>query len=146
VRVTALDFKGVSAFDSSTLHKILATRQSGKLPWSPQHYFDRTAFESDLKRLTAFYADRGYPHARVTSVGVNLSPDRKSVRLSITIDEGRRDRRPGSIRRLRDLPADAALAHVATDSPGARRDRDLVRQTRDQPCGSSQQRISPRRD
>src|SRR6476619_5837751 len=72
VKVDSLTFHGVQAFPESRLKDVLATHTSGWLPWSPRAYFDRKEFESDLKRLTEFYADRGYPPAKVTSVGVDL--------------------------------------------------------------------------
>lgn len=134
VRVIALDFKGARAFDAATLHKILATQQSGWLPWSPKHYFDRTEFESDLKRIAAYYADRGYPDARVKDVDVAFNEKKDGVRLSITIEEGA----PVIVDQVRfegfaDLPANVqkSLTSLPLQS-GGRRDRDLVRQTRDQ--------------
>jgi len=134
VRVIALDFQGASAFDKSALHKILATRQSGWLPWSPKHYFDRTEFESDLKRITAYYADRGFPDARVTDVAVQFNDNKDAVRLRITIDEGQ----PVIVDRVNfagfvDLPetVQGSLKSMPLKA-GGRRDRDLVRQTRDQ--------------
>jgi outer membrane protein insertion porin family/translocation and assembly module TamA len=89
VKVASLEFRGVHAVSGSKLKEVLATRASGWLPWSRKQYFDRSEFDADLKRITAFYADRGFPRARVTAVGVDMSPDRRSVDLSITIDEGR---------------------------------------------------------
>jgi outer membrane protein assembly factor BamA len=64
IAVHNLTFKGVKAVDSSRLRNALATRQSSRLPWGRKSYFDRSHFDADLKRLQAFYADRGYPDAR----------------------------------------------------------------------------------
>jgi len=88
MKVTSLEFHGVHAIDERRLKEVLATQDSGWLPWSRRAYFDQREFEADLKRVIAFYADRGYPNARVTSVNIDPSQDLKSVRLSITIDEG----------------------------------------------------------
>ena len=46
---------------SARLRAALATRQSDKLPWGKKAFFDRSRFDADLKRIQAFYADRGYP-------------------------------------------------------------------------------------
>src|SRR5204863_7291209 len=70
IKVTSLKFQGNKAIAASRLQEALATKTSGRFPWSAKRYFDRTQFEADLKRLAAFYADRGYPHARVTKVNV----------------------------------------------------------------------------
>src|SRR5689334_22106141 len=88
VEVKSINFDGVHAFQDSALKGVLATRQSGWLPWSPHHYFDRAEFDADLARIHAFYADHGYPNQRVKDVNVEMSADLKSVRLRIVVDEG----------------------------------------------------------
>src|SRR5947209_10840980 len=77
INVHSLTFKGVSAVDESRLRTALATRENTKvpivgwqLPWGKKNYFDRSRFDADLKRIEAFYADRGYPDARVTGFDV----------------------------------------------------------------------------
>ena len=59
-----------------------------KLPWGKKNYFDRCRFDADLKRIQAFYADRGYPDARVTGFDVKLNDKQDSVDVTVTIDEG----------------------------------------------------------
>ena len=67
---------------------MISTTESPKVPWGPREYFSREEFEADLKRIVAYYRDRGYPDARVKSFDVRLSDDQKSVRLKIDIEEG----------------------------------------------------------
>jgi outer membrane protein assembly complex protein YaeT len=86
--VTSLRFEGVRAVDGDRVRNALATRQSSKLPWGRKHYFDRSRFDADLKRIEAFYADRGYPDARVTGFDVNLNDAQDAVDLIITVSEG----------------------------------------------------------
>lgn len=88
VKVTKLEFRGTNAISSGQLKSVLATGASSKLPWGERRYFSREQFEADLKRIVAFYMDRGYPEARVTSFDVQLSDDQTSVALAIAIDEG----------------------------------------------------------
>jgi len=88
IKVKSLAFDGNSAFEDERLASILMTRKSGWLPWSPRHYFDRDEFDADLRRITAFYADRGYPKARVAGVKVDLDAAKTGVALTVTIDEG----------------------------------------------------------
>ena len=54
----------------------------------PKTYFDRSRFDADLKRIQAFYADRGYPDARVTGFDVKLNDKQDEVDLTVTIAEG----------------------------------------------------------
>ena len=42
----------------------------------------------DLKRVEAFYADRGYPDARVTGFDVKLNDKQDAVDLTVTVAEG----------------------------------------------------------
>ncbi len=88
VKVHSLSFKGVKAVDESRLKEALATRQSSKIPWGKKYFFDRSRFDADLKRIQAFYADRGFPDARVTGFDVKLNDKQDEVDLSVTVDEG----------------------------------------------------------
>lgn len=134
VRVMSLSFEGVKAFDTGQLTRVLATRQSGWLPWSPKFYFDKREFEDDLKRIVAFYADRGFPDARVDGVDVTFNEKKDGVSLRIRVHEGA----PVIVERVRfegflDLPPRAQRRlEAAPLKAGGRRDRDVVRATRDQ--------------
>jgi outer membrane protein assembly factor BamA len=68
IKVHSLSFKGVQAVDEGRLKDALATHQSSKIPWGKKSFFDRSRFDADLKRIQAFYADRGFPDARVTGL------------------------------------------------------------------------------
>lgn len=88
IRVARLEFTGMDAVDDGQLRPVLATRASSRLPWGEQHFFSREQFEADLKRIVAFYADRGFPEARIRTFDVNLSEDQNSVAITIDIEEG----------------------------------------------------------
>jgi len=88
VRVNSLTFNGVKAIDATQLRSVLATRTSSKIPWGKKAYFDRGRFDEDIKRIQAFYADRGYPDARVTGFDVKLNDKQDSVDLTVNIAEG----------------------------------------------------------
>src|SRR5258708_24713609 len=88
IRVASLKLNGVRAVKASQLTSVLATAQSSKLPWGAKHYFTRQQFEADLKRIAAFYKDRGYPDAKVRSFDVKLNAKQDAVDITINIDEG----------------------------------------------------------
>ena len=88
VRVASLAFDGNRAFSSGRLAEVVVTQPTGRLPWARPHYFNRATFDADLERIAAFYADRGYPDARVTSVDVDFTQKRDAVRLRVHLDEG----------------------------------------------------------
>ena len=88
ITVHSLTFIGVKSVDSSRLQAALATQASSKLPWGKKAYFDRSRFDADLKRVQAFYADRGFPDARVTAFDVKLNDKQDQVDVTLTIAEG----------------------------------------------------------
>ena len=95
VSVRALTFRGVRQVDVARLKGVLATRENARVPvvgwqtpWGKKSDFDRARVDADLKRIEAFYADRGYPDAHVTSVDVRLNEAQDAVDVVLTIDEG----------------------------------------------------------
>ena len=88
VKVKSFKFTGNKAVTTDQLKRVLATAASSKLPWGTKRYFSREQFEADLKRIVAFYTDRGYPEARVTSFDAQLNQDQTSVDLTVNISEG----------------------------------------------------------
>jgi outer membrane protein insertion porin family len=133
IAVKSLAFEGNSAFDDARLRAVLATKKSGWLPWSAKHYFDRAEFEADTKRLLAFYADRGFPHARIAGLDVKLNDKKDAVDLTIRLQEGQ----PLVLETLRfegfedlDSPTRSALEDAPLEA-GQPRDADQQRATRD---------------
>jgi outer membrane protein insertion porin family len=129
IKVHSLKFQGVKAVDQGRLRDALATRQSSKIPWGKKAYFDRTRFDTDLKRIQAFYADRGYPDARVTGFDVKLNDKQDEVDLTVTINEGE----PVKVAALNFNGFDVIPANHFADlkkrspiQPGQPRDRQLV--------------------
>jgi outer membrane protein assembly complex protein YaeT len=88
IRVHSIKFVGVKAVSPSRIESVLATRESSKLPWGKKRYFDRSKFDADLKRIQAFYADRGYPSAKITAFDVKLNARQDAVDVTLTIAEG----------------------------------------------------------
>src|SRR5215471_20995540 len=88
IKVHSLKFEGVLAADEGRLKNALATKESSRIPWGRKRYFDRARFDVDLKRIQAFYADRGYPDARVTGFDVKLNDKQDQVDITLTISEG----------------------------------------------------------
>ena len=118
INVRSIKFTGVEAVDAvRALSDALATRQSSKLPWGRKAFFDRSRFDADLKRIQAFYADRGYPDARVTGFDVKLNDKQDAVDLTVTIAEGEPVRVAAiELRRLRRHSAGASRRR---EEPGA---------------------------
>ncbi len=88
IKIASLSFEGVEQVDKKALTNSLQTRKGSILPWGRKTYFDREAFDDDLKRIDAFYRDRGFPDARVTSVDVDLNDEQNAVKVAVHISEG----------------------------------------------------------
>ena len=88
ITIHSLDFQGVKQVDKTALANALQTKRGSKLPWGHKTYFDRRAFEADLERVQAFYRDRGFPDARVSSFDVKLNDKQDQVDVTVRISEG----------------------------------------------------------
>jgi outer membrane protein assembly complex protein YaeT len=88
IQITGLEFNGVEQIDKSALANALQTKKGSWIPWGRKRYFDRRAFEADLKRIEAFYRDRGFPDARVSSFDVRLNDTQDKVDVVVNISEG----------------------------------------------------------
>jgi outer membrane protein assembly complex protein YaeT len=88
VRVASLTFDGVEAVPEAELRAALQTKAGSWIPFTKKPAFDTDEFERDLQRLRGFYAERGYPDARVTDVDVLFDDRKENVRLTVTVREG----------------------------------------------------------
>jgi outer membrane protein assembly complex protein YaeT len=88
VEVSSITFRGTSAVKAEELKAVIATRESGFLPWSRKRFFDRPELDQDVQRIEAFYADRGYPRAKVVGVDARLHDAKDKVDIVVEINEG----------------------------------------------------------
>ena len=88
IKIASLKFTGVQQVDKNALANALETKQGSKIPWGRKRYFDRRAFEADLKRIEAFYRDRGFPDAKISSFNVDLNDAQNEVKVVVNITEG----------------------------------------------------------
>jgi outer membrane protein insertion porin family/translocation and assembly module TamA len=88
IKVTSVKIHGASQLGAGRLTSVIGTRASSWLPWGRKRYFDRAVFDADLGRIEAFYADRGYPDAKVTAFDAALNEKQDAIKISITVNEG----------------------------------------------------------
>ncbi len=88
IQIASIHFNGVEQIDEGALKGALQTREGSWIPWGRKRYFDRRAFEADLKRIEAFYHDRGFPDARVASFDVALNGAQDKVSITVNMFEG----------------------------------------------------------
>ena len=88
IQVKKIAFEGAHRIDAARLKAAISTKESSWIPWGPKKYFDRSRFDADLKRIQAFYVDRGFPDARVQSVDVQLNDKKNAVSVTVHVSEG----------------------------------------------------------
>ncbi|HSL20787.1 MAG TPA: BamA/TamA family outer membrane protein [Vicinamibacterales bacterium] len=88
IEVTDLTIEGVKSVPKGELTRALATSASSWIPWGTERYFNRAQFEADLKRIEAFYGDRGFPDAKVSSFDLNLDERQEKIAITIVVSEG----------------------------------------------------------
>ena len=88
VQVTSITFEGANAIRERELRNVITTRENEFLPWSRRRYFDREEFDRDVRRIEVFYADRGFPNAKVAGVDIKLNDAKDRVAITVRINEG----------------------------------------------------------
>ena len=130
---------------------MLATTASARAAVGEKLYFDRAQFEADLKRIVAFYIDRGYPDARVTVVRREAERrSAESVDITIDIEEGEPIRvERGRARRVRPacprITAGQLRRRAAAAAGAAARPRAAAGEPRSCARGAPRSRLSRRR-
>ncbi|MBI4227797.1 MAG: outer membrane protein assembly factor BamA [Candidatus Omnitrophica bacterium] len=85
VVIKRLTFDGNRAFPDRRLRKLMATRRGG---FFIPGYYREEVLEDDLEKLRDFYRKAGYSDVQVDKA-VTFDDARKSLAITITIDEGR---------------------------------------------------------
>ncbi|MBA2662415.1 MAG: BamA/TamA family outer membrane protein [Bradymonadaceae bacterium] len=97
MRVESLDIRGVDRFSLSEIKAGLATRQDpgwrASVAWLPvigqeRRFYNFFDWRRDVERILVFYRQRGYFNAEVLTESIVESPERNSVRITLSIDEG----------------------------------------------------------
>nr|WP_316638631.1 outer membrane protein assembly factor BamA [uncultured Roseateles sp.] len=80
---------GNKVFSESTLTGLLEQTSSGWLTWyTKTDRYSRSKLNADLETLRSYYLNRGYLEFAVESAQVTISPDKQSINISITVNEG----------------------------------------------------------
>ena len=89
VEVRRVNFVGNHAVTDLELRDVIVTHEGSVLSVLNQAgTYREDVFQRDLLLLQAFYWDRGYVQVKVGSPLLELSPDKQSMYITITIDEG----------------------------------------------------------
>lgn len=88
-RIKEIRVLGNSAFSESQLLGLFSLSTSGYLTWyTDSDKYSREKLERDVETMRSFYLDRGFLEYRAEPPQVTISPDRKEIFITITINEG----------------------------------------------------------
>ncbi|MEY3629005.1 MAG: hypothetical protein RLY91_771 [Pseudomonadota bacterium] len=89
-RIKEITFVGNKDFSESTLRGLFALTTPGWLTWyTDADKYSREKLERDIEELKSFYLNRGYLEFKVEPPQVTISPDRKDIFITLTINEGK---------------------------------------------------------
>lgn len=132
--IAAINFTGNNSISSSVLEGVITTKETHLLSWlfrDDVYAEDRLAL--DRERIRLYYANRGFPDARVLSAVAQFDAERNAYYINFTIDEGQRYNF-GNIAIETSIPglnADALRGNISTGSGSRYSLSDLSESTSD---------------
>lgn len=88
-RIREIRFIGNHDFSASELMPEMSLTTSNILTYfTKKDQYSKAAMDASLEALRSFYLDRGYLKFNIVSSQVLLSPDKKDVFITVTVDEG----------------------------------------------------------
>ena len=84
-----INIVGNTVFDDETLLEQFELKPAGFFSFfSSSDKYSREKLKGDLEKLNSYYLDRGYLQFNTDSIQVSISPDRKSVYITVNVTEG----------------------------------------------------------
>jgi outer membrane protein insertion porin family len=88
-KIQSITIVGASAFAEKELLDLLTLRTGGWLTWYTKlDQYSRQRLTGDLEALRSFYQNQGYLDFNVDSTQVSITPDRRSIYITVNITEG----------------------------------------------------------
>ncbi len=92
-RIRQVSIVGNHAFTDETLLALMESGLPGPLAlFSQRDRYAKQKLAGDLERIRSYYLDRGYLKFDITSTQVSITPDKRSMHITINIEEGERYR------------------------------------------------------
>lgn len=92
-KIKEINLVGNNAIKTNELLNQMQLTTSGVMTWyTGTNKYAREKLEGDIERLRSYYLDRGYLEVQIDPPQVSISPDRKDIFVTLTINEGDRYR------------------------------------------------------
>ena len=90
-KIQEINFIGNEVFSDSTLKDQMMLKTGGWLSWySKDNLYSKQKLTADLETIRSYYLNRGYLEFVIESTQVSITPDKKGVYLTISIQEGKK--------------------------------------------------------
>lgn len=84
-----INIVGNEVFSDDELLKLFELNSTGMFSWlTSSDRYAREKLRGDIEKLESYYLDRGYLDFKIISSQVSLSPDQKSVYITLNVSEG----------------------------------------------------------
>ena len=87
-KITDINIIGNTVFKTEDLLEQLQLQRTNWMPFQKTDKYSKQALSGDLEKLQSYYQDRGYLKFSIDSVQVALTPDKKSIYVTINVTEG----------------------------------------------------------
>ena len=90
-KIKQINIIGAQAFREKDLLAILQQKTPNWISWyTKSDQYSKQKLSADLETLRSYYLDRGYLEFGVESTQVSITPDKKEIYITISINEGER--------------------------------------------------------
>ena len=90
-KIQEINFIGNEVFSQGTLKSEMQLKTGGWLSWySKDNLYSKQKLTADLETIRSYYLNRGYLEFVIESTQVSITPDKKGVYLSISVNEGKK--------------------------------------------------------
>lgn len=87
-RIKDVNLLGNKAFSTDELLKQFDLKATNWRPFQSSDKYSKQKLGGDLEKLQAYYQDRGYLKANVSSVQVALTPEKDAIYITVNLEEG----------------------------------------------------------
>jgi outer membrane protein insertion porin family len=90
-KIKQINIVGVQAFREKDLLAVLQQKTPTWISWyTKSDQYSKQKLSADLETLRSYYLDRGYLEFSIESTQVSITPDKKEIYITISINEGER--------------------------------------------------------